>query len=198
MALKVLRIDSSAQKNGSTSRKLAGAFLNKLALVHGELDVKVRDLSDGVPLIDEAWVTAKAKTPEALSEEDRSVLAFSDQLIDELEQADIFVIGAPVYNFGPSAALKAWIDLIARPRRTFKYTENGPIGLLENKKAFIIVASGGTELGSSVDFLSGYLRHILGFIGVEQVEFIAADKLMSDPQRLERAEAQIESLLKAA
>lgn len=198
MALKLLRIDSSAQREGSTSRKLADEFLSQLTSKHGDVDVVTRDLSDGVPLIDEAWIAAKAKAPEALSNEDKSVLAFSDQLIDELESADIIVIGAPMYNFGPSAALKAWIDLIARPGRTFKYTENGPVGLLNDKRAYVIAASGGTALGSQADFLTGYMRHILGFIGINQVEFIAADKLMSDPQRLEQAEAQIESLLKAA
>lgn len=196
--MNILRVDSSAQKTGSASRKLGDYLLRNLAIKAEQLRVVSRDLADGIPLIDEAWVAAKAKRPDALDDRDKRILALSDQLIDELEAADVIVIGAPVYNFGPSAALKAWIDLVARPGRTFNYTSDGPVGLLKNKKVYVLMASGGTELGSPIDFLSGYLRHVLAFIGLDEVEFIAADKLMSDPKRLSSAENHIKDLLMAA
>ncbi len=89
------------------------------------------------------------------------------------------VIGAPIYNFGVPATLKAWIDQIARARLTFRYTENGPQGLLTGKKAYILAATGGTEVGSAIDFATPWLKFVLGFIGITDVEVIAADRGMS-------------------
>src|SRR3546814_1403365 len=96
------------------------------------------------------------------------MLSGADELIAELEAADTIVITAPIYNFAIPASLKAWVDLIARARRTFRYTEAGPEGLLKGKRAFIVFASGGVPLGSEVDFASGYLKHILGFVRSEE------------------------------
>ena len=100
------------------------------------------------------------------------------------------MIGVPVYNFGIPASLKAWVDLVARARETFRYSENGPVGLLEGKKAYILLASGGTPVGSDVDFASNYLKFILGFLGITDVTVIAADQLMVDTSKHETAVSQ--------
>ncbi|MEM9054926.1 MAG: NAD(P)H-dependent oxidoreductase, partial [Pseudomonadota bacterium] len=101
----------------------------------------------------------------------------------------------PVYNFGVPAALKAWIDLVARARKTFKYTETGPVGLLEGKTAYVVIASGGTPSGAQIDFATPYVRHVLGFLGIHEVNVIAADQLMTaGEEKVETATAQIEAL----
>ncbi|MFT5427258.1 MAG: FMN-dependent NADH-azoreductase [Gammaproteobacteria bacterium] len=94
--------------------------------------------------------------------------------------ADTLVIGIPIYNFSMPAGFKAWSDLGARVGETFKYTENGPVGLLEGKKAYIAVASGGTKVGSEIDFLTPWLRHYLGFIGIHEVKIVQAEALNSN------------------
>ena len=121
-------------------------------------------------------------------------MAESDALIAEVQAADVLVIGVPVYNFGVPAALKAWIDMIARARETFKYTENGPVGLLTNKKAYLVVASGGTEVGSAIDFATPYMKHVMGFIGITDVTVISAGQQMMDEKAAEKAEKSIEAL----
>ena len=120
-------------------------------------------------------------------------------MVAELEAADTIVIGVPIYNFGVPAALKAWVDMVCRARRTFAYTENGPVGLLDNKKAFLVIASGGTDSGSEIDFATGYLRHVLGFIGIHDVTIVDASGLMKDVDAsLSRARGQISNRLEAA
>jgi len=109
-------------------------------------------------------------------------------LVEELKAADTIVIGAPIYNFNIPAALKAWIDLIARARLTFKYGENGPVGLLKNKKAYIVMASGGVPIGSAMDFASGYLQHVLAFVGITDVTIIDASQFDLDKEPNEIAQ----------
>ena len=104
----------------------------------------------------------------------------------------------PVYNFAIPASLKAWVDLIARARRTFRYTEAGPEGLLKGKKAYLVVASGGVPVGSDYDFATGYLRHVLGFVGITDVTIIAADQQMMDGEAINRATSAISELKQAA
>ena len=106
----------------------------------------------------------------------------SDNLISELKTADTIIISTPIYNFAVPSTLKAWVDQIARAGVTFNYTENGPKGLLTGKKAIVAIASGGTQVGSDIDFASGYIRHILGFVGITDVQFVAADQLMVDAE----------------
>lgn len=101
-------------------------------------------------------------------------LALSDKLVSELQKVDTIVIGAPIYNVSVPAYLKAWIDLVTRAGLTFQYIETGPKGLLEGKRAIVALASGGTPVGSDADFATGYLRHVLGFIGITDVQFVAA------------------------
>lgn len=176
--LNILQIESSARKAGSVTRDLAQGLVSQLA-AERQVNVVRRDVSPGLPVIDDAWVAANFTDPAERSGEQKAKLSLSDGLVAELKEADILVIGAPVYNFGIPASLKAWIDLIARARETFRYTESGPVGLLEGKKAYVVMASGGTQIGSGIDFASGYLRHVLGFIGIDDVEVIAADRLMA-------------------
>ena len=119
----------------------------------------------------------------------------SGALIEEIKAADVIVIGVPIYNFGVPASLKAWVDQIARAGVTFRYTENGPQGLLDGKRAIIALASGGTAIGSDIDFASDYLRHIMGFIGITEVEIVAADQMMMNGEgALSKAAAQIDAL----
>ena len=126
----------------------------------------------------------------------REKLAFSDTLVDELKAADIVVIGAPIHNFSVPASLKAWIDLVARVRLTFRYTENGPVGLLEGKKAYVLTPSGGVPVGSPVDFATPYLRHALAFIGIDDVEIIGAQGAdRGNDQALDDARARIADIV---
>jgi len=172
----VLHIDSSARLTGSTSRDLSQRIVDKLQ----PSTVIRRDLTSALPQIDEDWVNANFTPVDQRSPEQKDRLALSDQLVQELKAADTIVIGVPIYNFSVPASLKAWVDLVARAGLTFKYTENGPQGLLEGKRAILAVASGGTKVGSEIDFGSGYLKHIMGFIGITEVEIVAADQLMVD------------------
>jgi FMN-dependent NADH-azoreductase len=177
--LRVLEINSSGREQGSTSRMLVGEVIAALESRYGSVDVTRRDLAAGVPFVDADWITANFTLAEDRDEAQRDALAFSDRLIAELQDADAIVIGVPVYNFNIPAVLKAWIDMIARARVTFRYTDNGPKGLLEGKKAYIVVASGGVQVGSSYDFATPYLRHALAFVGITDIEFIGAEQLNS-------------------
>lgn len=187
----VLRIDASARREGSVSRDLATKIINRLAPDR----VIARDLATPLPLLDEAWVGANFTPSDQRTEDQRAKLALSDELIAELAAADTLVIGLPIYNFGVPAALKAWIDQVARAGVTFQYTETGPKGLLEGKRAIVAVASGGTEAGSEIDFATGYIRHVLGFIGIHDVAFVTADRLMVDAEAaMATAHAQVDAL----
>jgi len=176
----VLRIDSSARREGSVTRRVADALIDRLEAREGGIDVTVRDVAATPPaLVDDAWVRANFTAAEQRGPDQRAVLAESDALVAELAAADVLVIGVPIYNFGIPAALKAWVDLVARARLTFRYTEDGPEGLLRGKRAYLVVASGGTAVGSAIDFATGYLRHVLGFLGIDDVEIVAADRVMA-------------------
>lgn len=195
----ILRIDSSARSTGSTSRQLADRLVERLVEANAGATVTVRDLgATGPDLLDEAWIGANFTDEADRTPDQRSALALSDELIAELEAATTIVIGVPVYNFTIPAALKAWIDLIARARKTFRYTDTGPEGLLTGKKAYLVVASGGVPVGSEHDFATGYMRHLLAFVGITDVSIIAADQQALDEGSLDRATAAIDKLPQAA
>ncbi|NIJ38081.1 FMN-dependent NADH-azoreductase [Sphingopyxis panaciterrae] len=195
----ILRIDASARNEGSTTRPLADQLVNRLVEQGYGATVTRRDLNTAPPaLLTESWIGANFTDEAARSDEQKAVLAGSDELIAELEAADTIVITAPIYNFAIPASLKAWVDLIARARRTFRYTEAGPEGLLKGKRAFIVFASGGVPLGSAVDFASGYLKHILAFVGITDVTIIAADGHLTDGEAMGRAATAIDGLQQAA
>jgi FMN-dependent NADH-azoreductase len=171
MSQQILRIDASMRKNGSYSRALGDRLIAQLKS-QSLSTVKVRDLADGIPNIDETWIGANFTDIAERTAEQRSVLSCSDALISELKSADTLVIGLPIYNFNVPAAFKAWIDQIARANITFRYGDNGPEGLLKDKKSYVILSSGGTQLGSNIDYVSDYMHHILGFIGIKDVTII--------------------------
>ena len=177
--LRILEVSASGRRKGSVSRMLSADLVEALEDRHGDIELTRRDLSRGMPFVDDAWIEANFTAPEERSAAQRAALAESDALVEELRQADVLVIGSPIYNFGIPAALKAWVDMIARARRTFRYTENGPEGLLEGKKAYLVIGSVGVPVDSAVDFATPYLRHALGFVGIGDVEVIAADQLNS-------------------
>ncbi|MFP4520195.1 MAG: FMN-dependent NADH-azoreductase [Oceanicaulis sp.] len=172
---RILRIDSSARTDGSVSRDLSARLARRLAGPSGRVDV--RDLAATPPaFVDGAWIGANFTDPAQRSNAQEAELAASEALVQELEAADQIVIGVAIYNFNIPASLKAWIDLIARARRTFRYTEAGPEGLLKGKTAWLVVASGGTALDSEIDFATPYLKHVLAFIGITDVRVIDATR----------------------
>ena len=192
----VLEINTSAKQDSSVSRRLVGDLVAALQDRHGDVHVTRRDLAAGLPFIDEAWVGANFTPDEERTASDRQTLALSDELVGELEAADIVVIGAPIYNFSIPATLKAWIDMVARARKTFRYTDNGVEGLLKGKKAFVITPSGGVPVGSPVDFATPYLRHVLAFIGITDVEIVgAAGADRGNEEALDNARARIAELV---
>jgi FMN-dependent NADH-azoreductase len=123
--LKILEVAASGRSEGSVSRMLSTDLIGALEERHGNIELTRRDLNKGLSFVDEAWINANFTAPEERSAEQRATLAESDALVAELKAADVLVIGAPIYNFGVPAALKAWIDMVARARLTFRYTENG-------------------------------------------------------------------------
>lgn len=174
----VLKIESSAATGSSVTRQLT----NELAAIVATENASIvsRDLNAPLPFLNENWIGAAYSPKESRTEDQKAALAQSDELIAELQGADTIIIGAPIYNFSIPAVLKAWIDQIARVGVTFKYTENGPVGLMGGKKVYIVAASGGVPIGSAVDFAVPYLKQVLGFFGITDIEVIAAEGVAVD------------------
>ncbi|SPH16640.1 FMN-dependent NADH-azoreductase [Defluviimonas aquaemixtae] len=191
----ILRIETSIKGEASVSRKLTDRVVSRLTASHAGATVTTRDLAPGVPQIDGSWMSAVYTPAGSRTPDQAKIAGYSDALLDEVKAADVLVIALPVYNFGLPAQLKSWIDHLARKGETFNYTETGPVGLLKNKRAIVALSSDGTKMGSEIDFASGYLRHMLGFFGITDVEFVAADQMVFDPEAtLTRAEAEIDRL----
>lgn len=171
----VLHINASATQNGSLSRTASDQIIVDLS----PSTVTTRDLATAnLPFVDEAWVKARLVPVESQTEVEAATLQLSDTLIAELEAADTVVIGLPLYNFGAPASLKAWMDLVARPGVTFRYTEDGPEGLLKGKKAIVVFASGGVPMQAEMDYASPHLKLFLGFIGITDVTFVDSKMLV--------------------
>lgn len=177
-SMRVLRVDASARIEGSMTRQLADRMVDGMQARIPEITVTLRDVAQGLPFVDDAWVNANLADPDARDASQREALTGSDALVAEVMDADVWVIATPIYNFGVPASLKAWIDQIARARLTFRFTEQGPQGLLAGKKVYILTATGGTEVGSAIDFATPWLRFVLGFLGITDIEVIAADRGM--------------------
>jgi FMN-dependent NADH-azoreductase len=182
-ALKILEINASGRTSGSVSRLLAGELVGELESKHRGATITRRDLSLGIPFVDEDWIAANFTAPGERSETQNDALSFSDQLVAELQTSDTIVIGVPIYNFSIPAALKAWVDMIARAGLSFRYTADGPEGLLKGKTAYLVVASGGVAVDSAWDFATPYMRHALAFVGITDVQVVAAEKLNSDADK---------------
>jgi FMN-dependent NADH-azoreductase len=178
----LLKIDSSPRRADSVSRQLTTHFVTEWKQKHSQGRILERDLYTGsLPLVDETWIAAAYTPPDSRTAAQKSSLAVSDSLIDELLAADEYVIGLPMYNFSIPAALKLWIDQIVRVGRTFSYGEKGPAGLLLNKRVSVLVTSGGAYREgtpyAAMNFIEPYLRGIFGFLGITNVTFIWADGL---------------------
>ena len=193
--MKILRIDSSASTETGKSRLLTTRIIDELKKLGKSPEVTVRDLNESLPQVDGSWIAANNTKFGDLADEQKKTLSLSDKLVAEIEAADTLIIGVAVYNFSIPASLKLWVDLICRAGKTFKYSDKGPEGLMTDKKAIICFASGGTPFGSDIDFASGYIRHILGFIGIKDVTFIKADKHLMDNQSVNRANSAIDTLV---
>lgn len=176
MKKQILHINASARFDGSVTRDISAHLVQQIQHQQ-DAGIVSRDLANGIEFIDENWIGANFTDPSERSNEQKAALSLSDSLVAELEQASHIVIAAPIYNFSVPASLKAWVDQVARARVTFRYTENGPEGLLKGKKAYLVIASGGVPLGSEVDYASTYLRHVLGFLGIDDVTLVNANEL---------------------
>jgi FMN-dependent NADH-azoreductase len=175
----LLHIDSSPLYERSISRELTNAFTEQWKASHLGGRVIVRDLNaTTMPPLDAAWVGAVFTSEEARTGEQKALLALSDSLLAELFEADEYVIGVPMHNFGPPSVLKLWIDQIARVGKTFSYADGTPKGLIVGKKATFLIATGGiydaqTQM-ASFNFVEPYLRSVFGFLGVTNATFLTA------------------------
>ncbi|MGB0681941.1 MAG: FMN-dependent NADH-azoreductase [Magnetovibrionaceae bacterium] len=191
----ILRIDASPRgSDTSISRKVADRLIDRLTAATPGVELVSRDGLEALPLVTSDFVVAYNTPAEDHDENQQAANTASLDLVQEVQEADALVIATPMYNFSVPAALKAWIDLVCRAGHTFKYTPDGPVGLLEGKTAYVVIATGGTPVGSGYDHLSGYMRHVLGFIGITDVHIIPADTLMRDADAaIARADAAIEA-----
>jgi len=192
--MKIYQIDSSARKEGSTSRALAKKLLDKIKKPEDE--VIYRDLDDEMVFVSGLTESGMKIEKKDQTEHHKKMFELSDTLVKELKESDIIIISAPIYNYGPPATLKAWSDLAARVGETFRFKQNGRReGLLKNKKAYLVITSGGTKLNSNEDFLTPWLKFILNFFGIEKIEIICADQMALDYEKsIKDAERQIREI----
>jgi FMN-dependent NADH-azoreductase len=195
----LLQINASIHADQGQSSQLATQFVQAFAKGHPDSRIVLRDLaSDTVPHLSAERFAAFLSKPGERSAAQSDVVAYSDALIAELKQADVIVLGLPMYNFGVPSQLKAYFDHIARAGETFRYSASGPVGLLQGKKGYIFAARGGLYAGSALDTQTSYVRDFLRFVGVEDIEFVYAEGLAisaeSKATGLASAAAQIERL----
>ena len=197
----ILILDSAATGAGSISHGLTDGLAATIRRRHPAARIVRRDIgADPIPHLDAA-TTAAIRGAEAGSDEARAAVALSDQLVAELQAADLIVIGAPMYNFGMASTLKAWFDHVLRAGITFRYSEAGPEGLVKGKKAIVIETRGGLYSegpAAAMDSQEPHLRTMLRFMGVEDVTFVRAEKLGFGPEAaaaaIAAATAQLDAL----
>lgn len=188
----LLHVDSSPLYGRSVSRELTSAFVTQWKASHPDGKVVYRDLNaTPIPPVSAGWVGASYTPEDSRTPEQKELLSLSDSLIAELEQADEYVIGVPMHNFGVPSVLKLWIDQIARAERTFSYANGRPKGLIIGKKATFIIATGGiydaqTQM-ASFNFVEPYLRSVFGFLGLTDAAFLTAGGTMALNQGRDRA-----------
>ena len=174
----ILHISASIQGDASVSRALGTKLVEGLA-AKTNASVTTRDLSaNDLPFVSADRFAANGTPDAERTPEQAALAAIADALIAELQAADTIVMSVPIYNFGVPASVKAWADLVARAGTTFKYTENGPVGMLDAMTAYLAVASGGTPVGSDFDHMTPWLKFFLGFLGIKDVQLVAADGIM--------------------
>ena len=192
--MKIYQIDCSARKKGSASRELAKKLLEKIK--KSEDEVIYRDLDDEMLFVAGLTESGMSIPENERTDQHKKMFELSDKLVKELKESDIIIISTPIYNFGPPATLKAWSDLAARVKSTFKYSQEGKqIGLLESKKVYLVITSGGTRVGSKDDYLTPWLKHVLNFFGIKNIQTISADQMSIDYEgSIKNAEAQISKI----
>ena len=192
--MKIYQIDSSARKNGSTSRALAKKLLDRIKKPEDE--VIYRDLDDEMVFVSGLTESGMKIEEKDRNEHHKKMFELSDKLVSELKESDIIIISAPIYNYGPPATLKAWADLAARVGETFRFKPDGRReGLLSNKRAFLVITSGGTKLNSNEDFLTPWLKFILNFFGIKKIDVVSADQMALDYEKsIKDAEIQIDNI----
>lgn len=184
----ILQVNSSLHSGDGQSTRLADEFVAALRAKNPDTKLIVRDLArEPVPHLDAERFGAFVAGKEKRRPEQQAVVDYSDALIAELQSADVIVLGLPMYNFGVPSQLKAWIDHIARAGITFRYTEKGSIGLLTGKKAYVFATRGGQYAGTPADSTTTYVRQLLAFLGITEVEFVYAENLAIDEQSRQKA-----------
>lgn len=181
----VLVLKSSILADSSQTNQLSDYLESKLT---GK-NIAVRDLAvNQLPHFGATATTALHGQP--TTAEENALLALSDELVAEIKNANTIIINAPMYNFNIPTQLKSYFDFIARPRVTFQYTEEGPEGLLTGKKAVVLAVFGGFHQNQSSDIVTAYLKMILGFVGITDVQFVYAEGIGFGPEAVEKAQAQ--------
>jgi FMN-dependent NADH-azoreductase len=174
----LLQVNASLFEGGGQSTQLAQRFVDAWRAANPDAQVIVREVGgDAVPHLTAERFQAFLAKPEARTPAQQAIAGFSDTLIDELQRADLIVLGLPLYNFGVPSSLKAYFDHVARAGVTFRYTERGAEGLLRGKKAIVVATRGGQYAGTPLDSQTGYVRDFLRFLGIEDVEFVYAEGL---------------------
>ncbi len=199
----LLQLNTSLFSSGGQSSLLADQFVAAWRKKNPGAAVIVRDLArDPVPHLTADGFQAFLAPPEKRSAAQQAVVKYSDTLIEELKRADVVVLGLPMYNFGVPSTLKAYFDHVGRAGVTFRYTENGPMGLLIGKKVYVFAARGGLYAGTPNDHESNYVRQFLGFIGMNDIQFVYAEGLAiseaSKQAGISRAKHAVEELAAAA
>jgi len=198
--MKILQINASARSAGANSTRLADAVTARLLAQFPDASVELRDLASVPhPVLDEPALTALFTPAEQRSPAQAARVALDDALIAQVQAVDTLVLGVPMYNFGVPVQLKTWIDAIARAGVTFRYTANGPEGLLKGKKVYVALARGGLYRDTPADSQVPYLKSVLAFLGMTDVEFIYAEGLAmgadSASKAFVEAEARIGELI---
>ncbi len=198
--MKILQINASARSAGANSTRLADAVTARLLAQNPNASVELRDLAANPhPVLDEPALGALFTPAEQRTPEQAARVALDDALIAQLQSVDAIVLGVPMYNFGIPVQLKTWIDAIARAGVTFRYTANGPEGLVTGKKVYVALARGGLYRDTPADSQVPYLKSVLGFLGMTDIEFIYAEGLAmgaeSATKAFAEAEARIEEIL---
>lgn len=189
--MNILQINASARSEGANSTRIANTIVARLQATNPDAALIVRDLAKTPhPVLDEATLGALFTPADQRNPEQAARVALDDALIAELQSADVVVLGVPMYNFGIPVQLKAWIDAVARAGVTFRYTANGPEGLVKGKKVYVALARGGRYRGTELDSQVPHLKAVLGFLGMTDVHFIYAEGFAMGAEAAEQALAE--------
>ena len=197
--MNILQINSSARPGNSQSSRLADAIVERLRTAHPDASLKLRDLGRTPhPALDEPALGALFTPADKRTAEQATRVALDDGLIAELKAADTIVLGVPMYNFGVPTQLKNWIDAVARAGVTFTYTDKGAVGLVQNKKVYVVLTRGGQYRNTPADTQVPYLKTFLSFLGMSDVQFIYAEGLAMGPDAEQKALASAQTQIEEA